>query len=451
MNLFRLKSGNSTNHKFGERALLLVALVLICFGLSPTAQAVVPAPDGGYPNNNTAEGDSALLSLTTGASNTAIGFAALASDLVGSDNTAVGTAALIHNTASNNTATGSLALFTNTNGTRNTATGFAALFSNNAGSDNTAVGWGALAFNASSDGVNNTAVGSQALLNNVEGFDNTAVGFQALRNTTTSNNTAVGSRALASNTGGDGNIAVGSLALFNSVSGFSNVAVGSGALQLSETGFSNIALGNGAGFLIEGGSGNIDIGNIGSATDGTEPFSGVIRIGTNTVQTTTFIAGISGVNQGSPTAVFINTTTGQLGTTPPASSRRFKKEIKAMDKISEAILAFKPVTFHYRSDIQGTPQFGLIAEEVAAVNPDLVMRDEKGEIYTVRYEAVNAMLLNEFLKEHRKNEKQEKTIAELKSGMTALAATVKEQASQIQKVSAQLEASKPAPQVVNNP
>src|SRR4029450_7255503 len=132
------------------------------------------------------------------------------------------------------------------------------------------------------------------------------------------------------------------------------------------------------------------------------------------------------------------------------SSRRFKKEIKAMDNASEAIHALKPVTFHYKSDTTSTPQFGLIAEDVAAVNPDLVVRDENGEIYTVRYEAVNAMLLNEFLKEHRKNEEQEKTIAELKSGMTALAATVKEQASQIQKVSAQIEASKPAPQVVNN-
>jgi hypothetical protein len=124
-----------------------------------------------------------------------------------------------------------------------------------------------------------------------------------------------------------------------------------------------------------------------------------------------------------------------------------------MDKASEAILALKPVTFRYKKEIdsKGIPQFGLVAEEVAEVNADLVVRDEKGEIYTVRYEAVNAMLLNEFLKEHRKNEEQEKTIAQLKSGMTALATTVKEQASQIQKVSAQPEASKPAPQVVNNP
>src|SRR6266700_3548819 len=127
-------------------------------------------------------------------------------------------------------------------------------------------------------------------------------------------------------------------------------------------------------------------------------------------------------------------TVGQLGTT--SSSRRFKKEIKPMDQASGAILGLKPVTFHYKSDNAGTPQFGLIAEEVEKVNPDLVVRDEKGEIYTVRYEAVNAMLLNEFLKEHRKVEQQEATITQLKDGMELLTATVKEQASQIQKVSA---------------
>jgi hypothetical protein len=149
------------------------------------------------------------------------------------------------------------------------------------------------------------------------------------------------------------------------------------------------------------------------------------------------------VNQGSPTAVFINTTTGQLGTTPPASSRRFKHEIKPMDKVSEAILALKPVTFQYKSDDKGIPQFGLIAEEVAAVNPDLIVRDDKGDIYSVRYDAVNAMLLSEFLKEHR-------TVEELKKEVAALAATAKEQAAQIQEVSAQLELSKSAPRTVLN-
>jgi len=146
---------------------------------------------------------------------------------------------------------------------------------------------------------------------------------------------------------------------------------------------------------------------------------------------------------------------GQLGTT--SSSRRFKKEIKPMDKASETILGLKPVTFHYKSDTTETPQFGLIAEEVTGVNPGLVVRDENGEIYTVRYDAVNAMLLNEFLKEHRKvqeqgrkAQEQEATITQLKKGMEVLTAQLKEQAAQIQKVSAQLEARKPAPRMVIN-
>src|SRR5437773_7123919 len=148
-------------------------------------------------------------------------------------------------------------------------------------------------------------------------------------------------------------------------------------------------------------------------------------------------------------------TVGQLGTA--SSSRRFKKEIKPMDQTSEAIHALKPVTFHYKSDSTGTPQFGLIAEEVASVNPDLVVRDDKGEIYTVRYDAVNAMLLNEFLKEHRNVQelrstvaKQEAIITQQKKGMEAVTARLDEQQAQIQKVSAQLGVSKPAPQIVVN-
>ena len=156
--------------------------------------------------------------------------------------------------------------------------------------------------------------------------------------------------------------------------------------------------------------------------------------------TATFIAGISGTAVVGD-AVVVDAK-GQLGTA--TSSARFKNDIKPMDKASESILTLKPVTFRYKSDSKGAPQFGLIAEEVAKVNPDLVVRDRKGEIYSVRYEAVNAMLLNEFLKEHRKNEEQEATIARLGKQIEALTAG-------LQKVSAQLEASKPAPQMVNNP
>jgi uncharacterized coiled-coil protein SlyX len=146
---------------------------------------------------------------------------------------------------------------------------------------------------------------------------------------------------------------------------------------------------------------------------------------------------------------------GQLGTM--SSSRRYKTDIKPMDKASETILALKPVSFRYKIHKDATPQFGLIAEEVADVNPDLVVHDENGEIYSVRYDAVNAMLLNEFLKEHKKVEQQQGSIADLKSTvasqqkeMQVLTAQLKEQAAQIQKVSAQLEASKPAPKVVAN-
>jgi hypothetical protein len=213
-----------------------------------------------------------------------------------------------------------------------------------------------------------------------------------------------------------------------------------------------------AGQNLTTGDGNIVIGNVfGVAGEGN-----TIRIGS--AQTKTFIAGIRGVTTVNTDAIpVLIDSAGQLGTI--SSPARFKKEIKPMDKASEAILALKPVTFHYKSDKTNTPQFGLIAEDVAEVNPGLVVRDKNGEIYTVRYDAVNAMLLNEFLKEHRKVQEQEATIAQLtkdfRATVTQLATRLDEQATQIQKVSAQLaaaspsrgrlEASKTAPQIVNNP
>jgi hypothetical protein len=274
-------------------------------------------------------------------------------------------------------------------------------------------------------------VGSQALVTNNTGYDNIAIGQSALFD----------------NTIGYYNTAIGNQALVNSDSN-QNTAVGYNALINNSSGSSNIALGAFAGGNLTDGSSNIDIGHSGVAGE-----ANTIHIGGN--QTATFIAGISNVNEGTPAAaVFINTTTGQLGTQAPTSSRRFKKEIKPMDQTSEAILGLKPVTFQYKSDSKSVPQFGLIAEEVAKVNPDLVVRDENGEIYTVRYEAVNAMLLNEFLKEHRKVQELEKdlraAIAQQQKGMEALAARLKEQDSKIQKVSDQLEMNKPAPQVVLN-
>jgi uncharacterized coiled-coil protein SlyX len=274
-------------------------------------------------------------------------------------------------------------------------------------------------------------------------------------NTTGNNNTANGLNALIFNTTGNNNTASGFDALASNTTGHENTADGFQALVRNTTGSDNIALGFQAGVFLTTGSHNIDISNRGVAGE-----SSTIRIGD--VQTKTFIVGIHGTEvTGSPVVV---NGKGQLGVA--ASSARYKEEIKPMEKASETILALKPVTFRYKQEIDpdGTPQFGLVAEEVEKVNPDLVVRDAKSEVYTVRYEAVNAMLLNEFLKEHRRVEeqattitqlkstvaKQEATIAEQQKGMETVTARLEEQATQIQKVSAQLEVSKPAPQTVLN-
>jgi uncharacterized coiled-coil protein SlyX len=374
--------------KMKNLSLVLIPLLIYLLA-SPRSQAVTPPPDGGYPGGNTAEGQNALLSLTAGTYNTAVGWFSLQSNLTGNLNTAIGAGTLLANTADNNTATGAAALLSNTTGFSNTAAGAFALFTNTIG-------------------IFNTGSGAFALLNNTSGVENTASGY----------------RALSGNATGVGNTAYGSQAL------------------VQTTGDNNIALGAHAGFNISTGSNNIHIGNVGAGNE-----SGTVRIGDNN-QTKAFIAGINGVNQGSPTAVFINTLSGQLGTTPPASSRRYKKEIKPMDTASEAVLALKPVSFHYKSDNTNTPQFGLIAEDVADVNPDLIVRDENGEIYSVRYDAVNAMLLNEFLKEHRKNEEQEATIAQLKRDSAEQRKQIETLTAGLQKVSDQLELSQPAPRTV---
>ena len=347
---------------------VLITFALVCIALVQNTQAVSPAPDGGYPGGNTAEGQNALFSLTTGGFNTAVGFSSLRSDTTGQFNTAIGAGTLLSNTADGNTANGAFALFNNTTGLANMASGFLALFNNTSGS-------------------NNTADGEAALQNSSTGSHNTAVGDGALR----------------SLTAGSENTALGALAGINVTTAVRVICIGSDGGNVDDSCF---------------------IGNIRS------------------VQT-----------QNADTIPVLVDSAGQLGT--QSSSRRFKKEIKSMDSASEGILALKPVTFQYKSDKKNAPQYGLIAEEVAKVNPDLVVRDKNGDIYTVRYDAVNAMLLNEFLKEHRKVEDLKKdfqaTVAQQQKEIAALAATVKERAAQIQKVSAQLEASKPTPQVVNNP
>jgi hypothetical protein len=394
----------------GGLFLIPVALAFAGLAFSPTARALRPPPDGGYPNETTAEGDGALFSLTTGEGNTALGSNALHANTTGSNNTATGCNALrFHILGDHNTATGRAALAINTDGEANTATGRAAMGNGTTGNNNTATGW------------------------------------QALFNNTGDANVANGAFALWSNTTGERNVANGNLALYSNTSGGFNTADGFDALESNTTGGSNIALGDFAGADLTTGDFNIDIGNIGVAAE-----ANTIRIGTSGDQTRTFIAGISGTAVAGA-AVKVNAD-GQLGVAP--SSERFKAEIKPMDKASEAILALKPVTFRYKKELdpKGIPQFGLVAEQVAKVNPALVDRDGKGEIYTVRYEAVNAMLLNEFLKEHRNVQELEATVAQQQKEIHALTASVKEQASQIQKVSAQLEVSKPAPQmVINNP
>jgi hypothetical protein len=305
-------------------------------------------------------------------------------------------------------------------------------------------------------GAGNTANGYQALNANTDAGSNTATGYQALYSNTTGfgDNTATGYQALYSNTMGFQNTAVGEGALMSNTTGHTNIAIGIFALSRNTVGSGNIGL-NGGDRLTTGDF-NIDIGN-----DGVAGESHTTRIGTAFFQTKTFITGIYNVNEGGTILpVYINSN-GQLGTM--SSSRRFKEEIKAMDKASEAILALKPMTFRYKKEIDpdGTPQFGLVAEDVAKVNPDLVARDADGKPYTVRYDAVNAMLLNEFLKEHRTVQdlkstvaKQEATIARQQTSFQSKLAEQERQiealSAGLQKVSAQLEVRKAAPQTAEN-
>jgi hypothetical protein len=425
-----------------------------CFALSPHARAV--CQDGcDLVHFNTFLGDAALISNTTGLFNTAIGGAVLELNTTGTANTANGYGALFANTTGNdNTATGFLALESNTTGSNNTANGFDALLFNTTGDNNTASGFQALFSNTT--GSDNLANGYQALFNNTTGYNNMATGSLALLNNTTGfYNMANGSNAMVYNTTGSFNVAEGLNALRFNTTGSSNTAVGLSALLNNTTGGGNIALGSSAGSSRTSGSNNIDIGNVGVAVE-----SNAIRIGKASHQAT-YIAGISGKIVAGGAGVIVDAN-GHLGTI--VSSQRFKTAIKPMEEASEAILALKPVTFRYKKELDpdGIPQFGLVAEEVDKVNPDLVARDAEGKAYTVRYEAVNAMLLNEFIKEHREVLEQKATITQLKSTVAqqqknfqAIAAHQQKQIEALtvglQKVSAQLEASKPAPQMVNNP
>jgi Chaperone of endosialidase len=498
--------------------LIPISILVICIGHLSNIKAVSPAPDGGYPNFTTAEGQNALLNLTSGVANTAIGSFSLESVTDGSFNTGIGADTLVLNTGDGNTAIGAAALLLNTTGANNTADGTAALVNNSTGEDNTAVGAFALNSNtaskntaigsnalqsnttaagntavgsdalvANTTGEGNTADGTFALMNNTEGDDNTASGFSALRsnttgafntangafalfsnttarfntaigdealvsNTTGFTNTATGASALDSNTEGDDNTATGAFTLSANTTGGSNVANGVSTLRSNTTGSGNTAIGSGALFFSTGNF-NTALGDTAGANVRTA--SNVICIGAplvfgEDVSNSCYIGSIFGQISSGGTAVFINAD-GKLGTT--TSSRRFKEEIKPMERSSEALFALEPVTFRYKSEIdpQGISQFGLVAEEVEAINPDLVVRDKEGKVNTVRYEAVNAMLLNEFLKEHRKVEELQAIVARQQKSFARQQAQIEALASGLQKVSAELEISRATPQVASLP
>jgi len=402
-NMITSQLRHSINRSLWRRSLFLLPLVLVCFGLSPAVEAVSPPPDGGYAGWNAAEGQDALFKLTTGSFNTAIGGHALYADTTGTANTAVG----------------AFTLAVNTDGEQNVAVGQGTL-GNNTGSGNTAVGFKALVRNSTGSG--NVAVGYNALQHNTTaGVDTTdgtsvAVGYQALNSNTAQDNNAVGHQALLNNTTGLYNNAFGWHALFNNVSGELNTAIG-----------------DDAGRDING-SGNVCIG---ATVTGVPGENNTTRI--KNIETTPFTTG----------GFFLYEVNGAIGIF--TSSRKFKDDIKPIDKASETIYSLNPVTFRAKpqSDPSRPRGYGLIAEDVEKVNPDLVSHGAK-DILTVRYESINAMLLNEFLKEHKKVEEQQASIAELKNEIGTLTATLKEQATQIQKVSAQIEMSKPAANVVNN-
>jgi len=287
-------------------------------------------------------------------------------------------------------------------------------------------------------GSKNSAIGDVALYRNTTGNNNAASGANALQeNTIGGNNTANGAFALFNNTTSSDNTATGFQALFGNTTGGNNTASGYNALNNNTTGGFNIALGFQAGLNLTTGNNNIDIGNVGVAGE-----SKTIRIGKSGTQTKTFIAGISGVTVAGGVGVIVGTN-GQLGTV--VSSERFKDAIKPMDEASEAILGLQPVTFRYKQELdpEGIPQFGLVAEEVEKVNPDLVVRDKDGKPYTVRYEAVNAMLLNEFLKEHRK-------VQRLEAALAAVNERLKAQDAKIDEVNTKVELTTLGAQMVGN-
>jgi len=371
------------------------ALSVNTTGSSNTAVGAYALTNNASGNSNTGIGAGALAINTTGSDNTAVGNRALWSNSTGAGNTAAGSYALTVNTTGfDNTASGYQALRNNTIGTRNVASGAFALRDNSSGYGNTAIGMVALTQNTT--GVRNTAVGDSALFYNTTGYRNTAVGLAALsRNTTGDRSSAMGNRALLMNTTGAHNTAQGSSALESNTTGTDNTACGYKALFGNTTGLRNVALGQLAGSNLTVGNDNIDIGNTGVAAE-----NAAIRIGTAGTQTRAFIAGIRGVTTANANAIpVLIDSAGQLGTV--SSSRRFKEDIQDMGDATDKLLALRPVTFRYKPEVQAGErplEYGLIAEEVAEVFPDLVVYDDEGQPFTVKYHLLSAMLLNELQK-----------------------------------------------------
>jgi hypothetical protein len=473
------------NHlKRSTPSLSLLTLILVCFAFASQMHAVSPAPDGCYPGFTTAEGCNALNSLNTGAGNTAIGWYSLFLNSSGNYNTGVGAGALALNNADSNTGVGTAALLLNTTGFNNTALGTNALVYNDSGHDNNAVGafalfnndsgfynnaHGAFALYNNIDGLRNDAFGDGALFENIHAGGNTAMGDGALQNNDVTgnnlayDNTAVGVAALALNTDGDSNTAIGSLALVNNDTGAVNTAVGSRALfsngtgsfntavgrralEANVTGINNTAIGQSAGSDIDG-NGNVCIGQGVTGEPGVDGRTYIRNVNTLTQN---FSAGVNDY-------VTVRLSDGRLGHTAVVSSQRYKENIKPLSAASEALYALKPVSFRLKKEYDEAQAlgFGLIAEEVEKVHPALVYRNNKDQAESVRYEMVNAMLLNEFLKEHRKVQNQERriqeqenVIAQLKKEMETVVARLKEQDSKIQRVIDQVEIGKAAPRLV---
>jgi Chaperone of endosialidase len=424
--------------------LLFIPLLLAGFALLPRAQAEAVTPQLALPGFNTADGFNALDSITTGTFNSGFGAFALEKTTSGSHNTALGGQALRVNTlGSYNTAVGENSLVKNINGNQNMALGQGALANNVTGDNNVAMGFQALNVN---NGDYNTAVGFQALRANTTGITNVAIGPGALfANTDGGANTAIGANfVLFSNVHGSNNTATGEFALANNVNASFNTAYGRATLFNNVGGGLNTAIGANAGFNITG-SGNVCIGTNIFGVAGESDRTRIRNIDTTTV---------TGAGADFVTVFISGANTGIIGHL--SSSQRYKEDVKPMDNASEVLYQLKPVTFHYKKEIDPAQclDYGLVAEDVAKIDPKLAIPDRDGKIESVRYFAIYNMMLNEFIKEHKKVEELKNdfqaTVARQQKEIQALTAQLKEQAAQIQKVSAQLEVNKPAPQTVSN-